>query len=143
MLAQGQFPRDAGSPPDPATMAQHRVARLTTLLGLSTTQAGQAATIFTNAATATTPLQTDLSGFRTSIQTAVKSNATATIDQLAASIGTTIGQITAIQEKAQAAFYAILDSTQQAKLDAIGGPDGGFGGPGPGGPGFGRGPGRH
>ena len=137
LLAQGQFPRAAGSPPDPATMVQHRVTRLTTLLGLSTAQATQATTIFTNAVTAITPLQTDLSGFRTSIQTAVKSNATATIDQLAASIGTTIGQITAIQEKADAAFYAILDSTQQAKLDAIGGLDGGPGG----GPGFGRGPG--
>jgi Spy/CpxP family protein refolding chaperone len=121
-------------------MIQHRVARLTTLLGLSTSQASQATTIFTNAQTSITPLQTALGGYRTSLQTAIKGNATATIDQLAAEIGTTTGQITDVESKADAAFYAILTADQQSKLDAVGG-FGGFGGRG--GPGmgpFGRGP---
>lgn len=122
ILAQPPF---GGAPPDPASMIQHRVERLTALLGLTTAQASQATTIFTDAQTAITPLQTTLSGYRTSMTTAVQSNATATIDQLATSIGTTLGQITALQSKADAAFYAILTSDQQAKYKVLGG--GGFG----------------
>jgi Spy/CpxP family protein refolding chaperone len=119
-------------PPDPATMVQHRVARLTTLLNLNSSQVTQATTIFTNAQTGITPLMTTLDGYRTSMQTAVKSNTTATIDQLAMSIGAIDGQITAIQSKAHAAFYAILTPDQQTTLNST---PGGFGGPG--GPGFG------
>lgn len=120
------------APPDPAAMAQHRVARLTSELGLSSTQASQATTIYTNAATAIGPLQTTMRSYRSSLQTAVKSNAADTIEQTAASIGTTMGQITAIQSKADAAFYAILTASQQTTLNAT---PGGFGGPGMGGPG--------
>lgn len=120
----------SSTPPDPATVVANRVSRLTSLLTLTTAQAAQATTIFTNALTAITPLQTSLSGFRTSLQAAVKSNATATIDQLAASIGTTTGQITSIQNKADAAFYAILTADQQTILNAAGGFGGGRGGPG-------------
>ncbi len=128
------------TPPDPATMIQHKVERLTSLLTLTTAQAAQATTIFTAAQTAVTPLQTSISGYRTSLQAAVKSNSTAIIDQLSASIGSATGQMLAIQNKADAAFYATLTSAQQTTLAAAGG---GFGGGrgGPGGPGgFGRGP---
>src|SRR4051812_31932607 len=107
-LVTGALMAQPGNPPDPATMIQHRVERLTALLTLTTTQATEATTIFTNAQTALTPLQTAISGYRTTLQTAVKSNATATIDQVSASIGTATGQMTAIQNKAEAAFYAIL-----------------------------------
>jgi len=116
----------SSSGPDPATIVQQRVDRLTTLLSLTTAQATQATTIFTNAQTAITPLETNLSTYHTSMQAAVKSNATATIDQLATQIGTANGQITALQNKADAAFYAILTADQQAKLDSSGGR--GFGG---------------
>jgi hypothetical protein len=139
-LVAGTLMAQPPGPPDPATMIQHRVSRLTAQLTLTTAQVAEATTIFTNAQTALTPLQTTLSGYRTSMQAAIKSNATASIDQLAASIGTTTGQMTAIQNKAEAAFYAILTSAQQTAYTANGG---GFGGgrPGPGGPGgFGRGP---
>jgi Spy/CpxP family protein refolding chaperone len=124
----------SGSGPNSATMIERRVARLTTLLGLTAAQASQATTIFTNAQTAITPLETALETARTSMQTAVKSNAIATIEQVAASIGTATGQIAAIQNKADAAFYAILTTEQKAKLDT----------PGAGGPGSrgGRGMGR-
>lgn len=128
LLAQG--------PPDPAAMVQHRVTRLTSLLSLTTAQASQATTIFTTAMTAVSPLQTTLHGYFDSMQTAVKSNAADSIDQLAASIGSTMGTITAIQNKANAAFYLILTSAQQTTLSAnpgaLGGP--GFGGRGEGGP---------
>ena len=141
LLAQRGFgPRDAAgtTPPDPATMVAHQVARLTALLDLTTAQANQATSIFTAAATASTPLQTALGAYHTSLQTAVKSNSTGTIDQVAGQIGVAQGQLVDIQSKAQAAFYATLTSTQQTKLDTLGP---GIGGPGgPGGPG-GHGPG--
>src|ERR1700682_5693470 len=80
MLAQRTGPRaGGGTPPDPATMAQHQVERLTTLLSLTTAQASQATTIFTNAATAAAALQTTLHADHTSLQAAIKSNAAATI----------------------------------------------------------------
>ena len=133
-----------GTPPDPTTMIQNQVSRLTTLLNLTTAQASQATTIFTNALNATTPLRTTMDTARQSLETAIQGNATATIDQLAAQIGTVSGQITAIQAKAQAAFYAILTADQQSKLSQLGpGPGMGLGpmmrpgpmmGPGPGGP---------
>jgi len=123
-------------PPDPATMVEHRVARLTTLLNLNSSQVTQATTIFTNAQTSITPLMTTLDGYRTSMQAAVKTNTTAIIDQLAASIGGIDGQVMGIQSKANAAFYAILTSDQQTTLNSM---PGGLGG-GPGGPGGGFGP---
>jgi Spy/CpxP family protein refolding chaperone len=119
----------SGPGADSATMIERRVARLTTLLSLTTSQASQATTIFTNAQAAITPLETALETARTSMEGAVKSNATAAIDQAAASIGSTTGQIVAIQNKADAAFYAILTTEQKAKLDAAGtGGPGGRGG---------------
>ena len=144
IMAQPFGDLTAHTPPDPATMVANKVARLTSLLTLTPAQATQAATIFTNAQTAITPLQTNLSTYRTTLQAAVKSNSTAIIDTTSASIGTATGQITAIQNKADAAFYAILTTAQQTTLSsAHGGMGGGHGGPGgPGGPGgFGRGPG--
>jgi len=108
-----------GTPPDPATMIARRVSFLTTLLSLTDAQASQATTIFTNAATAATTPRTSLSTAQQSMQDAVKSNNTQAIDQLSATIGTLTGQITSIQNKAEAAFYAILTTDQKAKLDQL------------------------
>jgi len=128
MVAQGPF-GGGGTPPDPATRIAHQVARLTTLLTLTTAQQQQATTIFMNASTATTPVRTNLQTAQTSLKTAVEKNDTATIDNFSAQIGTLTGQEVDIQSKAQAAFYAILTADQQAKYNAVHGP-GGFGGPG-------------
>ncbi len=142
IMAQPFGDLTAHTPPDPATMVANKVARLTSLLTLTTAQASQATTIFTNAQTAITPLQTSLSGYRTSLQAAVKTNSTAIIDQLSASIGTATGQISAIQNKADAAFYASLTTAQQTILSSShGGFGAGHGGPGGHG-GFGRSPGE-
>ncbi len=108
------------------------VARLTTLLTLTTAQQAQATTIFTNEQNAIAPIQTEVQTAHTSLATAIKSNQTATIDTLTAQLGTYNGQILDIQSKAQAAFYAILTTDQQTKYDTLHG----AGGPGgPGGPG--------
>jgi Spy/CpxP family protein refolding chaperone len=144
--AQGPFgPMTSATPPDPATIVQHQVDRLTNRLGLSTAQAAQATTIFTNVLNAITPLQTQMSTARQSLIAAIKSNNGPTIDQVSSTIGSLSGQIMAIQNKADAAFYATLTSDQQTKLGnnlnfglGFGGP--GFGGPrGPGGNRFGGG----
>ncbi len=133
MFAQRPFGVLTSAPaPDPATMIQNKVERLTALLSLTTDQAAQATTIFTAAQTAITPLETSLAGNWTSMQAAVKSNATATIDQLAGSIGTATGQVAAIRNKADAAFYSILTADQRTRLDSMpGAPGRGPGGPGP------------
>ena len=136
-LAQQPFGgTNSSTPPDPATMVAHRVDRLTKLLGLSTSQASQATTIFTNSQNAIMPLETSLRADRQSMQNAVKANDTAAIDSAAANIGTLTGQISGIQNKADAAFYAILNPSQQSTLDQSGGmghgAHRGFPGPGPG-----------
>ena len=132
-LAQRPFGDMTGSAPDPTTMIQRHIQRLTNLLSLTPAQVTQATTIFTSSMNAVTPLQSTLNTDRQSLQTAVKGNATATIDQLAAAMGTLSGQIIAIQNKADAAFYAILTPDQQTKLNTTGGMGGGMG------PGGGRG----
>lgn len=134
-LAQRPFGVLTSSAPDPATVVQNRIAHLTTLLGLSAAQATQATTIFMNAETAVAPFHTSLTQARQALPAAVKSNATGTIDTLATTIGTATTQITAIQNKADAAFYAILTPDQQTKLGQTGGR--GFGGFGPRGMGHG------
>lgn len=121
-----------GTPPDPQTMIQNKVAHLTTLLTLTDAQKTQATSIFTDEVTASQSLQTSLRTARESIAAAVKANTPATIDQLATTIGTLTGQLTAIQSKAEAVFYNMLTVDQRTKYDSLhhGGP-GGFGGPGP------------
>ena len=137
MLGQHMGPRANGTPPDPTTMIQNKVARLTTLLTLTTAQQTQATTIFTNAFTSSQSVMTSLQTDQQSLSDAVKANNSATIDQVAGTIGTLQGQLAAINAKANAAFYAILTADQQAKFDALphGGPGFGPPGGGPGGPG--------
>jgi Spy/CpxP family protein refolding chaperone len=131
-------------PPDPATQAQHQVSFLTKLLTLTADQQQQATTIFTTAATAESAVHDKVKVARQSLDAAVKSNETAKIDQIAASMGNLTAKLTSVQAKARAAFYQVLTADQQTKLvqfesarppSARGGP-GGPGGPeGPGGPG--------
>lgn len=126
-----------GTPPDPQTMIKMRVDRLATLLNLTDAQKTSATTIFTNAYTAGEDVRTKLQANRQSLSDAIKKNDTAAIDTLSATAGTLSGQLTAIESKAEAAFYALLTPDQQAKYDSM--PHHGPGGPG--GPGGRMGPG--
>ena len=103
-LMAGALMAQQYGPPDPATMVQRQVERLTAVLSLTSSQVTQATTIFTNAETSITPIRTNVQTYRTSLQTAVKGNQLATIDQLAGQIGTAEGQILGIQSKADASF---------------------------------------
>ena len=119
----------SSNPPDPQSMIQMRVSFMTAQLKLTDTQKASATTIFTDSYTAGQTAQTSLQTNRQSLSAAVKKNDTAAIDSLAAVTGTLVGQLTAINSKADAAFYAILTTDQKAAYDAMphGGPGGGPG----------------
>jgi Spy/CpxP family protein refolding chaperone len=133
LAAAMAFAQSAPTPPDPATMAQMRVNMLASQLNLTDAQKTSALSIFTTAFTSEQTIQTSLQTNRTALVDAVKKNDTAAIDQLSATAGTLSGQLTAINSKADAAFYATLTADQKTLYDAM--PHGGPGGPGFGGPG--------
>jgi Spy/CpxP family protein refolding chaperone len=122
-VAVSAFAQGPGNPPSPANL----VARLTTLLTLTTAQQAQATTIFTNEQTAVTAVRSQVKTDRTTLAAAVKSNDTATIDVTSAQLGVFEGQILDAQSKAQAAFYAILTADQQTKYNSLHGMGGGPG----------------
>ncbi|MEP7365824.1 MAG: Spy/CpxP family protein refolding chaperone [Acidobacteriota bacterium] len=114
--------------PGPRGGGGNRLDYLAGYLSLTDAQKTQAKAIFDAAATATETARGTLDGAHTALQTAVKANASdAELDRLSAAIGTIQGQITAIQAKAQAKFYALLTAEQKTKYDAR--PMGGMGGP--------------
>lgn len=130
----GRGPRgDGGTPPDPAQMVTMRVNMLAQRLSLTDAQKTQATKIFTDAVAAATNARTSIQDSHTKLTDAIKSNNSTAIDQLAVTIGQMEGQLTAINAKAEAAFYAILTPDQQAKYTPGRGPGmmggrGGFGG---------------
>jgi Spy/CpxP family protein refolding chaperone len=126
IMAQGPMHNEFGggggtpaNPPDVATIVAHEVSFLTTLLTLTSGQQTQATTIFTNALNSITPLQTSITTARTALSTAIQANDTASITTQSTTIGTLVGQITAIQAKADAAFYALLTADQKTRLTAM------------------------
>jgi Spy/CpxP family protein refolding chaperone len=127
-----------GNRPTPEAMVQHRVDSLTTELGLTSAQQQQAATIFTNAATAGASVHSNLRLAHQNLEAAVKNNDTAGIDAAATAIGNLTAQQISNESKAQAALYQILTPDQQAKF-AQHADHAGFGR----GAGFGGGPGRN
>ena len=107
-------------------MIQRRVDFLASQLSLTDDQKTQALSIFTNARSAADNARSSLQTTNQSLPDAVKKNDTAAIDQLSTTIGSLTGQLTAIERKADAAFYALLTADQKAKFDQT---RGGFGGP--------------
>jgi Spy/CpxP family protein refolding chaperone len=129
------FGQASGNAPNPANRVQHRVNFLTTLLNLTTAQQQQATSIFTGAASADKTMFGSMRAARQSLNTAVKNNDMAGIDQASTTVGNLTAQLTSAQAKADAAFYLILTPDQQAKLTQFESQEhGGFGrGMGPGG----------
>ena len=120
-------------PPDPATMAQHRVQFLTNQLSLTQQQQQQALTIFTTAATSQSGVHDSMRTAHESLQTAVKNNDANGITQAANTIGNLTAEFTATEARSDAAFYQILTPDQQTKLSQMEshGPMMRHGGPGP------------
>jgi Spy/CpxP family protein refolding chaperone len=107
------------TPPNPATIAQHRVAYLTTVLSLTPTQQASANTIFTNAATTALGLRTQLKTQRQSLTTAVQNNDTATIGSVSTAIGSLVSQMVSNKATAYASFYQLLMPDQQSKFTQL------------------------
>jgi Spy/CpxP family protein refolding chaperone len=110
------FAQGPHTPPSPTDRATHHVKMLTTLLSLTSAQQQQATTIYTNAAKAELSIREAEKGTRENLRTAVKNNDAATIDQIASSMAQSTAQLTSTRAKADAAFYQILTSEQQAKF---------------------------
>jgi len=119
-------------PPDPAQFTEMRVNRLAETLSLTADQKTKATAIFTEAATASQELRESTRSTRESLNNAIEQNNAVAIDQFSADLGRISGQMTAIESKAEAAFYALLTAEQRGKYQV-----GRMGG-GPGGPGMGR-----
>lgn len=118
-LAMAQGPRgNGGTPPDPAKMIERRVEMLANQLSLTEAQKTQATKIFTDAQTAAETARTAMQTARERLGEAIKTNNTASIDQLSRDIGAATTELTSIESKAQAAFYAILTAEQKAKYDS-------------------------
>lgn len=117
LCAQTTTTTTAPTPPTPAQIAANIVARLTTLLDLTSQQQTEATTIFTTQATADQTVATAMQTAQTALQTAITSNSG--IAAAAATIGSlTVQQVTA-DATADAQFYQILSSTQQTKYATL------------------------
>jgi Spy/CpxP family protein refolding chaperone len=116
---------------------QRRVDHLATALSLTDAQKTRAVAIYTDALNASSSLESSLQDNRQALADAIKKNDPGAITTLSVTAGNLSGQLTAINAKADAAFYAILTPEQQTKYDSM--PHAGAGGhPGPaGGRGFG------
>ena len=123
------IPPTVPTPPIAAQIVAARVARLTTLLTLTTAQQSQATTIFTTAQNTISGLATAQSTARAALQAAVLANDTNAI---------TIQATRAMEAEAaaDAAFYLILTTDQQTTYKTIRTQDprllmgpGGLGGP--------------
>ncbi|MCS7042107.1 MAG: Spy/CpxP family protein refolding chaperone [Bryobacteraceae bacterium] len=139
MLAQAQMRGPGGAPMDPQRFVQMRVDRLAEWLALSESQKSQALRIFTDAQTAAERYRQDQQTAREALQSAIKANNLAAMDRAARDIGAATAEITLIDARAEAAFYALLTSEQKQKYDQMpvrGRMPGGMSGPipGPGGP---------
>ncbi len=131
------------TPPAPAEIAQHEVARYTTLLTLTQAQQDQATAIFTAEATEEQGFHANEREARQALETAVTGGDTTAIQQQATALGQLQGQSLATRSLAEAKFYATLTADQKTKFGdlkaqhLLGGPGehGPHGGPGgPGGP---------
>jgi Spy/CpxP family protein refolding chaperone len=113
------FGQTTHTPPTPARRIANRVARLTTLLTLSTAQQAEATTIFTTEQTSLTGFATGMKTARTALKTAVQANNAGNITTQANQIGTLTTQEVEAHATADAAFYAILSSVQQIKYTQL------------------------
>jgi Spy/CpxP family protein refolding chaperone len=106
-------------PPSPTEMAKHQVKRLTTLLSLTSAQQQQATIIYAAAAKAEQTVRESQKEVHENLRSAIKNNDTATIDQVSNTLAQSMGQLTSIKAKADAAFYQILTPDQQTKLSEL------------------------
>jgi len=119
------------TPPTPAQMVANKVARLTALLTLTTTQQAEATTIFTTEQSSLAAIAPAMKTAHKALKAAVQANELSAINTESSQIGALTGQETLAQSTANAQFYATLTTEQQTKYNKFGGGRGGRGGFGP------------
>lgn len=117
--AQAMFSQNQPGPPDAATMAQHHIQHLTTLLNLTPEQQQQALAIFNSQPNPESEHQS-MKNAHDALATAITNNDTNGITQAANLIGSMMAQSIANQAKAHAALYQILTPDQRAKMKELG-----------------------
>lgn len=131
-LLPAQMRGPAGSPPDPEKFAQMRAERLAQMLSLTEAQKSQALKIFTDAQTAAERYRQEMQTAREALQSAIRTNNVAAIERAARDIGAATAEISSIDARAEAAFYALLTPEQKEKYDSMPGRGRFPGGMGPG-----------
>ena len=99
-----------------ANMVQHRVAYLTTVLSLTSTQQTQVTNILTNAQANRPTAHTSMKTAHTNLQNAIRLNDAAAMEQAANSIGSLAAQEALAHAKTEAAIYQVLTPEQQTKM---------------------------
>lgn len=132
MLLPAQMSGPEGSGPDPEKLAQMRAERLARMLALTEEQKAQALRIFADAQSAAERYQQEMQVARQALHTAIRANDVAAMDRAARDIGAAMAELTSIDARAEAAFYALLTPEQKAEYDSMPGrgPLPGGGGPG-------------
>ena len=111
-----QGPQGPPPPPDPATRVQRRVEYFAAALKLSAAQQRQAAAIFSDADANAAAVREQLQTAHQNLRAAERENKPEQVDDLASKIGNLVARLTALQAKADMAFYQLLSPAQQSKL---------------------------
>jgi Spy/CpxP family protein refolding chaperone len=88
-------------------------------LNLTDAQKSQMKSIFDEARQSSQPVRQQLKQTRESLQAAIKAGNSEQIQQLSATQGTEMGQLTAIRSSAHAKMFQILTPEQQQKLSTL------------------------
>jgi Spy/CpxP family protein refolding chaperone len=134
LLAQAQMRGFGAAGMAPEKLVHARVDRLAQVLSLTEDQKAQALKLFTDAQTAAEPYWQEMQTARQSLLAAVKANNLAAIEGAARDIGSATAEITSIDARAEAGFYAMLTPEQKQKFDQMPGRGWMPGRMGPGGP---------
>ena len=118
-MAQAQTPPPHTRPTPRRTIAQRQVQRYTTLLTLNANQVEQATTIFTTEATTEQNSRASERAAHQTLETAIKSGDTATIQTTATTLGQMSGEMMAAHALARSQFYALLTADQKTKYSQL------------------------
>jgi Spy/CpxP family protein refolding chaperone len=100
-------------------MVRQHMDSIAQKLNLTDAQRKEFHTIFDQAHQTAMPIRGELKANREALAAAVKADRTAEIQQLAATRGKLVGQMTAIYAEARAKFYQTLTPEQRTKADQM------------------------
>jgi Spy/CpxP family protein refolding chaperone len=100
------------------TWARETVERMAERFALSESQKQQALVVYMKVEEDTRPLERKIGEQRMALREAVKNNSPEwQIDQMSGAVGALTAQLTAIEMKGEARFYALLNAEQRQKWD--------------------------